>query len=195
MDHILGRKIGMTQIFLEDGSVAPVTVIQAGPCFVTAAAHRRKGWLRCCTGRLSSRQRRIESPMHGARLDKRPGAQLSSPHWGYFKKRNLPALRILREFRESAGGRGGRQTRDRLDLRQGRVCGRDRHDQGQELPGRREAPRLCRRSQDARPVRPPSYTGLNWLRHHAGPGIQGHTHGRSHGPCAAHRSEPAGCGG
>ena len=31
---ILGRKVGMTQIYLEDGRVMPVTVIQAGPCHV-----------------------------------------------------------------------------------------------------------------------------------------------------------------
>lgn len=34
IDTILGKKIGMTQIFNEDGSVTPVTVIEAGPCFV-----------------------------------------------------------------------------------------------------------------------------------------------------------------
>ncbi len=31
---ILGRKVGMTQVYLEDGRVVPVTVIQAGPCHV-----------------------------------------------------------------------------------------------------------------------------------------------------------------
>ena len=31
---IIGKKLGMTQIFLEDGSVVPVTVIEAGPCTV-----------------------------------------------------------------------------------------------------------------------------------------------------------------
>ena len=32
---IIGKKLGMTQIFMEDGSVIPVTVIEAGPCPVT----------------------------------------------------------------------------------------------------------------------------------------------------------------
>ena len=31
---IIGRKLGMTQLFLEDGSVIPVTVVEAGPCKV-----------------------------------------------------------------------------------------------------------------------------------------------------------------
>ena len=32
---IIGKKLGMTQIFTEDGAVIPVTVIEAGPCYVT----------------------------------------------------------------------------------------------------------------------------------------------------------------
>jgi large subunit ribosomal protein L3 len=36
MSAILGKKLGMTQIFREDGEVVPVTVIEAGPCPVTA---------------------------------------------------------------------------------------------------------------------------------------------------------------
>ncbi len=34
MEGILGRKLGMTQIYVEDGTAIPVTVIQAGPCLV-----------------------------------------------------------------------------------------------------------------------------------------------------------------
>ncbi|MCV4784303.1 50S ribosomal protein L3, partial [Escherichia coli] len=34
MSGIIGRKVGMTQIFSEDGTVTPVTVIKAGPCVV-----------------------------------------------------------------------------------------------------------------------------------------------------------------
>ena len=36
MAAILGKKLGMTQVFREDGKVVPVTVIEAGPCKVTA---------------------------------------------------------------------------------------------------------------------------------------------------------------
>ena len=35
IEGILGRKVGMTQVFSEDGRVVPVTVVQAGPCYVT----------------------------------------------------------------------------------------------------------------------------------------------------------------
>ena len=36
MKAILGKKVGMTQIFTEEGNVVPVTVVEAGPCVVVA---------------------------------------------------------------------------------------------------------------------------------------------------------------
>ncbi len=42
MKFILGKKIGMTQIFNQDGQVLPVTLIQAGPCFVTQIKTKEK---------------------------------------------------------------------------------------------------------------------------------------------------------
>lgn len=39
---ILGKKIGMTQVFRENGSLVPVTVIEAGPCVVTQIKTREK---------------------------------------------------------------------------------------------------------------------------------------------------------
>jgi large subunit ribosomal protein L3 len=103
MDHILGRKIGMTQVFLENGSVAPVTVIQAGPCFVTAVrTTAQDGFDAVQVGFHQAEAYRKPDPSRRDRL--RPGRMLSSPRWGYFKKRNLPALRILRQFRESGEG-------------------------------------------------------------------------------------------
>ena len=38
---ILGTKLGMTQVFNDAGQIVPVTVVQAGPCVVTARAHPR----------------------------------------------------------------------------------------------------------------------------------------------------------
>ena len=34
IEGIIGKKVGMTQVFAEDGLLVPVTVVQAGPCFV-----------------------------------------------------------------------------------------------------------------------------------------------------------------
>ncbi len=49
---ILATKVGMTQIFNEDGILIPVTVLQAGPCVVTQIKDRRERRLQCCTGWL-----------------------------------------------------------------------------------------------------------------------------------------------
>ncbi|HNC93085.1 MAG TPA: hypothetical protein PLJ64_06085 [Solirubrobacterales bacterium] len=42
MSAILGKKLGMTQLFREDGEVVPVTVIEAGPCPVTAIRNEER---------------------------------------------------------------------------------------------------------------------------------------------------------
>ena len=52
MAAILGKKLGMTQVFREDGTVVPVTVIEAGPCKVTAVRERRARRLRGRAARL-----------------------------------------------------------------------------------------------------------------------------------------------
>jgi large subunit ribosomal protein L3 len=84
MDHILGRKIGMTQVFAENGSVIPVTVIQAGPCFVTAVRTPAKDGYEAVQVAFEEMRKR-----------------LTKPKAGYLRKRNLGNLRFLREFRTS----------------------------------------------------------------------------------------------
>lgn len=42
---LLGKKIGMTQIFDENGIAIPITVIEAGPCYVTPDSHARTRWV------------------------------------------------------------------------------------------------------------------------------------------------------
>lgn len=103
MDHILGRKLGMTQVFRENGSVVPVTVIQAGPCFVTAIRTvARDGY--DAVQVAYEQAEAYHKPDRQRAPRKRPGKQLNSPQYGYLKKRNLPALRYLREFREPPVG-------------------------------------------------------------------------------------------
>jgi large subunit ribosomal protein L3 len=74
--ELLGKKIGMTQIFSEDGRRLGVTVIQAGPCPILAL-------------KAKSVQVGFE-PVKESRLKK--------PVAGYFKKINLPACKIIREL-------------------------------------------------------------------------------------------------
>jgi large subunit ribosomal protein L3 len=83
MKGILGRKLGMTQIFDETGAVIPVTIIEAGPCFVTQVrTPERDGYSAIQLGFEEVRPKR-----------------LTQGELGHLKKHNLPPLRILREIR------------------------------------------------------------------------------------------------
>jgi large subunit ribosomal protein L3 len=80
---LIGKKVGMTQIFDEAGSVIPVTLIEAGPCYVTQV--RRPdldGYSAVQLGFGEVKPKRIS----GGRL-------------GHLKRNNLPPLRFLREFK------------------------------------------------------------------------------------------------
>jgi large subunit ribosomal protein L3 len=80
---ILGRKVGMTQIFNEDGEAIPVTVIEAGPCYVTQVnTLERDGYEAVQLGFEEVKPQR-----------------LSGGEKGHLTRNRLPALRHLREFR------------------------------------------------------------------------------------------------
>ena len=83
MMGLIGRKVGMTQIFDEKGEAVPVTVIEAGPCTVSEVrTAERHGYQAVQLG-------------FGTNLESR----FLRPVLGQFKKRNLPPARHLREFR------------------------------------------------------------------------------------------------
>jgi large subunit ribosomal protein L3 len=85
MSAILGRKIGMTQIFKDDGEVVPVTVIEAGPCPITAIRNpERDGY----------------SAVQLA-FDEVPESKLSKAERGHLAKADAPAMRVLVEFRNA----------------------------------------------------------------------------------------------
>jgi large subunit ribosomal protein L3 len=84
---IIGRKIGMTQIFDPDGTVHPATVIKAGPCVVVQAKNpQTDGYEAVQLGLVE------ETP-----------AKANKPTVGHFKKANVPATRVRREVRLAAG--------------------------------------------------------------------------------------------
>jgi large subunit ribosomal protein L3 len=83
MKGILGKKVGMTQIFDERGEVIPVTVIEAGPCFVAQIKTvERDGYSAVQLGFEETKPKR-----------------LTQPQLKHLQKSDLPALRHLREFR------------------------------------------------------------------------------------------------
>jgi large subunit ribosomal protein L3 len=87
MAAILAKKLGMTQVFQEDGRVARVTVLEAGPCPVTAIrTHERDGY-------------EAVQLAFGAAREK----HLSKAELGHLKKADAPPMRHLVEFRDEAG--------------------------------------------------------------------------------------------
>ena len=87
MIGLIGKKVGMTQIFGEKGDVLPVTVIQAGPCTVTEVRTSDKnGYGAVQLGYGTNKEFRFTRPV-----------------LGQFKKRNLTPSRHLKEFRVEDG--------------------------------------------------------------------------------------------
>lgn len=86
---IIGRKVGMTQIFAEDGTVTPVTVIKAGPCVVvqTKSANGADGYNAVQLGLVEDKPIRLKN--------------VSKPLQGHFEKTGagIPPTRILKEIR------------------------------------------------------------------------------------------------
>jgi large subunit ribosomal protein L3 len=88
MAGIIGRKVGMSQMFTEEGERIPVTVIQAGPCHVTAVRESERDGYRAL--QLAFGETRE--------------SRLTKPELGHLKKAGAPALRALIEFRDEPTG-------------------------------------------------------------------------------------------
>jgi len=85
---IIGKKVGMTQVYAEDGRAIPATVIQAGPCVVVQRKSKGKdGYSSVQLGLVEARKlKRVTKAMKG-----------------HFDKAGLPPCRVLREFRVEDG--------------------------------------------------------------------------------------------
>ena len=81
---ILGKKLGMTQIFTEEGDVVPVTVIQAGPCRVVQVKTKENDGYEA-----------VQLGFDEIKKQK----NVTKPLLGHFKKASLPPFRFLREIR------------------------------------------------------------------------------------------------
>jgi large subunit ribosomal protein L3 len=89
INGIIGKKIGMTQLFAEDGTVTPVTVIKAGPCVVVQkkSAAGRDGYNAVQLGLVEEKPVKLKN--------------VNKPMRGHFEKTGggVPPTRILKEFR------------------------------------------------------------------------------------------------
>ncbi len=86
--NILGRKVGMTSVFTDDGRNVPVTVIAAGPCTVVERRTKEKnGYDAVVLGFESIKRQRVTRPLAG-----------------HFKKLGVEPARFVREFRRGIDG-------------------------------------------------------------------------------------------
>jgi large subunit ribosomal protein L3 len=96
MSAIIGKKLGMTQVFTEDGTVVPVSVIEAGPCPVTAIRDaERDGY--------TAFQLAFDEVAEG---------KLSKAEVGHTKKAGAPPMRTLVEFRDVELRRSDEESED-----------------------------------------------------------------------------------
>lgn len=84
MIGLLGKKTGMTRIFDDNGNVIPVTIVEAGPCYVTQIKTKEKdGYSAVQLG-----------------FDEKKPKNVSKPLLGHFNKANVTPKRVLSEFRD-----------------------------------------------------------------------------------------------
>lgn len=81
-EGLLGKKIGMTQIFSGDGSIIPATVIKAGPCYVVQIKSSDKDGYRAIQLGYEEKKKKVKKPVTGI-----------------FKKASLQPMRYLREIK------------------------------------------------------------------------------------------------
>ncbi len=83
---LIGKKVGMTQIFDDTGAAIPVTLVEAGPCYVTQVRQPEKdGYSAVQLG-----------------FDEVKPKRLAAGQLGHLRRNSLPPLRFLREFREKS---------------------------------------------------------------------------------------------
>ena len=88
VNGIIGKKLGMTQIFAEDGTVTPVTVVKAGPCVVVQ--------------RKTVSSDGYEAVQIGFVDDKSP-KRVNKPMKGHFEKAGVSPTKVLKEVRMKSG--------------------------------------------------------------------------------------------
>src|SRR2546421_7559254 len=128
MAALLGRKLGMTQVFGEAGRVQRVTVVEAGPCHVTAIrTPDRDGYEAVQLGFGEVKERRI-----------------TKAEQGHLKKADAPALRRLAEFRDEAGELPGGETVTVEGFEKGQTGKGSAGSQGKGVPGTGKRPTFSR---------------------------------------------------
>ena len=88
VNGIIARKVGMTQVYAQDGRAIPVTVLQAGPCVVVQRKNKAKDGY---------------SAVQLGLVESKPAKNVNKPMAGHFKKAEIPPCKVLREVRVEEG--------------------------------------------------------------------------------------------
>jgi large subunit ribosomal protein L3 len=91
MSGLIGKKVGMTQLFMDDGRAVPVTLVQAGPCVVVQKKDSEKDGY---------------SAVQLGLVEKISARRVTKARRGHFDKAGLPPCRVLKEFRLSTDDEG-----------------------------------------------------------------------------------------
>src|SRR6202163_833318 len=112
---LLGRKVGMTQIFDESGNVVPVTVIEAGPCHVLQLRTKERDGYEAVQLGFRDKPRRLASRSvrgHVAKLDSKRSKARAKAGVELLAKAGCEPQRFVREFRAPIEGLSVGQTLD-----------------------------------------------------------------------------------
>lgn len=96
---ILATKVGMTQIFKEDGSLVPVTVLQAGPCVVTQIKTVENDGYEAVQVGFADKKERITNKDKNGKKEVVHRHGVGKAMKGHFDKAGVPAKRYVREFK------------------------------------------------------------------------------------------------
>lgn len=99
---ILGKKVGMTQIYLEDGTAVPVTVLQAGPCHVLQVRTSDRDGYEAVQLGFEDKPRRLAAKSergHVARIESKAQKQRAQAGVEALPKADVEPKRFIREFR------------------------------------------------------------------------------------------------
>ena len=97
---ILGKKIGMTQIFDQNGNVVPVTVLNVGPCVVSQVKSKEKDGYEAVQIGFGDIKLKYSKTERSAKFNTKP-INITMPMQGHFLKNNVAPKKVLKEFRLS----------------------------------------------------------------------------------------------
>ena len=170
---ILATKVGMTQIFNENGALVPVTVLQAGPCVVTQVkTEENDGYKAVQVGFVDKREKLVSKPVKG-----------------HFDKAGVSYKRYVREFRLENAEEYSVKDEIKADI----FAAGDKIDATAISKGKGFQGAIKRHGQHRATYgswfQVPSSSGFQWFRYHPRPRIQGQGNAWTDGQQADHCSE------